>query len=68
MGTSLTPEFWERFALLLFAATGVTFALAALFDALVLRRRSRRAHRAQATSAVAAPRPRTTSHRPSVSC
>ncbi|MDC0765366.1 hypothetical protein [Streptomyces sp. HD] len=45
MGTSLTPEFWERFTLLLFAAMGVTFGLAALFDWLALRRQSRRAHR-----------------------
>ncbi|CCK32492.1 putative membrane protein [Streptomyces davaonensis JCM 4913] len=42
MGTSLTPEFWERFTLLLFAAMGVTFVLTALFDALALRRTIRR--------------------------
>ncbi|MFJ8632388.1 hypothetical protein [Streptomyces sp. NPDC093568] len=47
MGTSLTPEFWERFTLLLFAAMGVTFALAALFDTLALRRQNRRAHRTE---------------------
>ncbi len=45
VGTSLTPEFWERFALLLFAAMGVTFALAALLDALALRGRTRRGRR-----------------------
>ncbi|MFI7413425.1 hypothetical protein ACIBU0_32590 [Streptomyces sp. NPDC049627] len=69
MGTSLTPEFWERFALLLFAAMGVTFALAALFDALALRRQSRRAHRPP-TEPVMPPRaphrPRTSDHRTSV--
>ncbi|WTE91214.1 hypothetical protein OH767_05370 [Streptomyces sp. NBC_01614] len=45
MGTSLTPEFWEPLALLLVAATGVAFALAALFDSLALRRQNRRTHR-----------------------
>ncbi|WP_235034604.1 hypothetical protein OHU34_04450 [Streptomyces sp. NBC_00080] len=37
VGTSLTPEFWERFALLFVLATGVTFVLAATFDALAVR-------------------------------
>jgi len=45
MGTSLTPEFWERFALLLFAAMGATVLLTAFFDALWLRRLERRTHR-----------------------
>ncbi|WP_405577210.1 hypothetical protein [Streptomyces sp. NBC_01092] len=69
MGTSLTPEFWERFALLLFAATGVAFALAALFDSLALRRQNRRAHRPPIKSVkpTRAPhRPGTGDHRPSV--
>ncbi|WP_329272313.1 hypothetical protein OIE43_43550 [Streptomyces pseudovenezuelae] len=43
MGTSLTPEFWERFILLLFAAMGVTIVLTAFFDALALRVARRRA-------------------------
>lgn len=42
VGTSLTPEFYERFALLLFAAMGVTFVLTLLFDALALRLARRR--------------------------
>ncbi|MET9914969.1 hypothetical protein ABZZ74_51410 [Streptomyces sp. NPDC006476] len=41
MGTSLTPEFYERFALLLVAAMGATFVLTMLFDALALRRARR---------------------------
>jgi hypothetical protein len=43
VGTSLTPEFWERFVLLLFAAMGVTIVLTAFFDALALRTARRRA-------------------------
>ncbi|MFI2435888.1 hypothetical protein [Streptomyces sp. NPDC018693] len=43
MGTSLTPEFWERFTALLFAAMGVTFVLTAALDALALRAARRRA-------------------------
>ncbi|WP_432138406.1 MULTISPECIES: hypothetical protein [unclassified Streptomyces] len=43
MGTSLTPEFWERLAVLLLAATGVTFVLTAVLDALALRVARRRA-------------------------
>ncbi|MBD0842082.1 MULTISPECIES: hypothetical protein [unclassified Streptomyces] len=68
MGTSLTPEFWERFALLLFAAMGVTFALAALFDALALRHQVRRAQRTPAVPARAPHRPETVDHRTSVNC
>ena len=45
MGTSLTPEFWERFAVLLVAAMGVTFVLTATFDALAVRLLGRHAHR-----------------------
>ncbi|MES5819819.1 hypothetical protein [Streptomyces sp. RG80] len=37
MGTSLTPEFWERFAVLLVAAMALTVALAAAADELYLR-------------------------------
>ncbi|MFI6010117.1 hypothetical protein ACIBAG_15080 [Streptomyces sp. NPDC051243] len=69
MGTSLTPEFWERFALLLIAATAVTFVLAALFDALALRRQLRHTHRPP-IEPVAPPRaphrPRNGNHRTSV--
>ncbi|MER6185924.1 hypothetical protein [Streptomyces sp. NPDC001652] len=45
MGTSLTPEFWERFTILLIAAVGVTIVLVAALDALagwLLRRRAGR--------------------------
>ncbi|WP_405653298.1 hypothetical protein [Streptomyces sp. NBC_00019] len=61
MGTSLTPEFWERFAVLLVAAMGVTFALTAAMDALALRVARRCARRAveQAPPRTATPVPRT---------
>ncbi|QOV33729.1 hypothetical protein IM697_26450 [Streptomyces ferrugineus] len=68
MGTSLTPEFWERFTLLLFAATGVTCVLAALFDTLVLRRRGRRARRRPTPPSRAPHRPETAIHHSSVRC
>lgn len=68
MGTSLTPEFWERFTLLLFVAMGVTFALAALFDTLALRRQNRRAHRPPVPPTRAPHRPETADHRPSARC
>jgi hypothetical protein len=43
MGTSLTPEFWRLFAVLLVIATAVTFVLSATLDALVLRWQRHRA-------------------------
>jgi hypothetical protein len=42
VGTSLTPEFWERFAVLLVAAIGLTCVLTALFDTLAVRLLRRR--------------------------
>ncbi|MFC8513244.1 hypothetical protein [Streptomyces sp. NPDC057257] len=45
MGTSLTPEFWRQFAVLLVIAMTVTFVLSAALDALYLRSRQRRAVR-----------------------
>ncbi|KUO17723.1 hypothetical protein [Streptomyces dysideae] len=66
MGTSLTAEFWERFTLLLFAAMGVTFALAALFDALALRRQNRRTQQPPVPPTPAPHRPETAGHRTSV--
>ncbi|WP_406497773.1 hypothetical protein OHB06_46755 [Streptomyces sp. NBC_01604] len=45
MGTRLTAEVGGRFAVLLVVATGVTFALAAAFDAMALRFLRRRLHR-----------------------
>ncbi|MGW2717742.1 hypothetical protein [Streptomyces sp. NPDC001492] len=45
MGTSLTPEFWRQFAVLLVIAMAVTFVLSAALDALVLRAQQRRAAR-----------------------
>lgn len=44
-GSSLTTEFWERFAVLLVLAMGVTCVLAAAFDGLAVRLLRRRAHR-----------------------
>ncbi|MDQ0766742.1 hypothetical protein [Streptomyces canus] len=37
MGTSLTPEFWRLFAVLLVISMAVTFVLSAALDALALR-------------------------------
>jgi uncharacterized membrane protein len=42
VGTTLTPEFWRQFAVLLLIATAVTLVLSAALDALVLRMRGRR--------------------------
>lgn len=42
MGTSLTPEFWRLFAVLLVVSMAVTFVLSAALDALVLRAQRRR--------------------------
>ncbi|WP_075731196.1 hypothetical protein [Streptomyces acidiscabies] len=44
MGTSLTPEFWERFTVLLAVAIVVTVVLSAALDTLVVRLRHRRTH------------------------
>ncbi|WP_155056043.1 hypothetical protein [Streptomyces blattellae] len=66
MGTSLTPEFWERFVLLLFVAMGVTFALTMLFDALALRWLNRRGHRPPTRPTPAPDRFETKDHRTSV--
>jgi len=41
VGTTLTPEFWRLFAVLLVSAMAVTFVLSAALDALVLRTRRR---------------------------
>ncbi|WP_326790169.1 hypothetical protein [Streptomyces sp. NBC_00151] len=42
MGTTLTPEFWRQFAVLLVIAAAVVVAAEAALDALVLRMRDRR--------------------------
>ncbi|MBK3576421.1 hypothetical protein JHN63_21915 [Streptomyces sp. MBT65] len=42
MGTTLTPEFWRQFAVLLVIATVITVVVSAALDALVLRMRARR--------------------------
>ncbi|MDW8803787.1 hypothetical protein P1P68_02965 [Streptomyces scabiei] len=66
MGTSLTPEFWERFAVLLAAATAVTTVLTASLDALAVRLLRGRAHRPPSTNAPHRPEPadrRTSVHR-----
>ncbi|MER5450168.1 hypothetical protein ABT052_14615 [Streptomyces sp. NPDC002766] len=63
MGTTLTPEFWERFAVLLVAAMAVTFVLTALFDTLVVRLTNRRGHRPPTPPAEAPHRPTPRHHR-----
>lgn len=68
MGTSLTPEFWERFAVLLVAAMGVTFVLTATLDALAVRVLRRRAGRSPSTSSPTPPRRATAHHRMSAHC
>ncbi|MHC5907966.1 hypothetical protein ACVNF4_29360 [Streptomyces sp. S6] len=44
MGTSLTPEFWERFTVLLVVATAVTVVLGAALDTLAVRLLRHRTH------------------------
>jgi hypothetical protein len=46
VGTSLTPEFWTMFAVLLVVAVGVTFVATATLDALAVRLLRRHVHRA----------------------
>ncbi|KUN82773.1 hypothetical protein [Streptomyces griseoruber] len=60
MGTSLTPEFWERFAVLLVAGAGLTCVLAAWFDDLAVRLLRRRAHETPPQTPPQTPTP----HRP----
>ncbi|ELP69127.1 hypothetical protein ACKI1I_15600 [Streptomyces turgidiscabies] len=43
MGTTLTPDFWKLFAVLLVIAMAVTFVVSAVLDALTLRMLRRRA-------------------------
>ncbi|MCX4854070.1 hypothetical protein OG426_52675 [Streptomyces canus] len=45
MGTSLTPEFWRLFAVLLMISMAVTFVLSAALDALALRAQRRHIRR-----------------------
>ncbi|GHE55632.1 hypothetical protein [Streptomyces capitiformicae] len=45
MGTSLTPDFWRLFAVLLVVAATLTFVLSAVLDALFVRRLRRRQDR-----------------------
>jgi hypothetical protein len=63
MGTSLTPEFWQRFAVLLVVAVGVTVVLTAAFDVSAVRLLSRRAHKPPTPTPC---RPLYAGHRPSV--
>ncbi|MFJ8114278.1 hypothetical protein [Streptomyces sp. NPDC096132] len=65
MGTSLTPEFWERFAVLLVLGAGLTCVLAAVFDDLAVRLLRGRAHRTAPPQAPPARRPER--HHPRVS-
>ncbi|MGP4050158.1 hypothetical protein [Streptomyces sp. 2A115] len=58
MGTSLTPEFWRLFTVLLVISMAVTFVLSAALDALALRAQRRRIQRRPtATRTAAASRP-----------
>ncbi|MGW3109588.1 hypothetical protein [Streptomyces sp. NPDC001100] len=52
MGTTLTPEFWRQFAVLLVIATALTVVVGAALDALVLRMRARRTPRRRSVSSV----------------
>ncbi|WP_262064448.1 hypothetical protein [Streptomyces sp. STR69] len=45
MGTTLTPEFWRQFAVLLVIATAATVVVGAALDAVVLRMRAHRTPR-----------------------
>ncbi|WP_217184813.1 hypothetical protein [Streptomyces sp. AC495_CC817] len=45
MGTSLTPDFWRLFAVLLAVSATLTFVLSAVLDALYVRRLRRRRDR-----------------------
>ncbi|GGL11548.1 hypothetical protein [Streptomyces flaveus] len=45
MGTSLTPEFWRLFAVLLVISMAVTFVLSAALDVLALRAQRRHIRR-----------------------
>lgn len=65
MGTSLTPEFWERFAVLLVLAVGVTCVLTAALDGLAVRLLRRRP---PGTPSQAPHRPVREDHRSSVPC
>ncbi|WP_053748723.1 hypothetical protein [Streptomyces sp. MMG1533] len=60
MGTSLTPEFWRLFAILLVISMAVTFVLSAALDALALRairaQRRRIRRRPAATRTTGGPR------------
>ncbi|WP_192582270.1 hypothetical protein [Streptomyces triticiradicis] len=53
MGTTLTPEFWRQFTVLLVIATAVVVVVGAALDALVLRTRGRRTPPAPPTPAEA---------------
>ncbi|MCX4904037.1 hypothetical protein OHA11_06750 [Streptomyces sp. NBC_00878] len=50
MGTSLTPEFWRLFAVLLMISMTVTFVLSAALDALALRVQRRHIRRRPAAT------------------
>ncbi|MFE2064273.1 hypothetical protein ACFXDH_18020 [Streptomyces sp. NPDC059467] len=70
VGTSLTPEFWEHFSVLLVLALAMTAILTAVFttafDALTARLRDRRRHGPAAPREPHRPAP--SDHRTSVHC
>ncbi|WP_107100883.1 hypothetical protein [Streptomyces graminilatus] len=49
MGTSLTPDFWRLFAVLLMIFAAATFVVSAVLDTLVVRLRHRRRTRLVST-------------------
>lgn len=58
MGTSLTPDFWKLFGVLLVISMAVTFVMSAALDTLVVRLQVRRRQRRQTDDRTA-----TTPHR-----
>ncbi|WP_306948189.1 hypothetical protein [Streptomyces sp. B4I13] len=64
MGTSLTPEFWKMFTVLLLGAAMVTFALTAALDTVYVRMQLRRARRQRGQAPTPPPRPQSSAHPP----
>ncbi|MCI3928868.1 hypothetical protein [Streptomyces sp. AN091965] len=65
MGTSLTPDFWRLFVVLVVTSAVVTVIVGAALDALVVRQRQRRSHEVPSPQRVRRPRrPGQTSARP----
>ncbi|MET7695712.1 hypothetical protein ABZT06_48990 [Streptomyces sp. NPDC005483] len=56
VGTSLTPDFWRLFAVLLVIFTAITFVVSAALDVLVLRTQQRRRSTESRTAPAEQPR------------